>query len=112
MLESGLEHTVASPPLRVCLDIIRGSGGHYSFSQFSASDAMPTVRVGQDVLARDKRGTWYAAKVMAALVTLCVLGHGDRDGARRTDGDAGDRKRTESRLQSCTREQACKTCSD
>ena len=26
---------------------------------------MPTVRVGQDVLARDKRGTWYAAKVMA-----------------------------------------------
>ena len=26
---------------------------------------MPAVREGQDVLARDKRGTWYAAKVVA-----------------------------------------------
>ena len=27
---------------------------------------MPAVREGQDVLARDKRGTWYAAKVVLA----------------------------------------------
>ena len=53
MSEGKRSHNVAPPP--ECLDI----------SHFSASDAMPTVRVGQDVLARDKRGTWYAAKVMA-----------------------------------------------